>query len=72
MLPEEKARVKIDKQLSDAGWDIVARDETPWTEVFAVEKHQGVYREEWKAALQRLANAVGAEACFYHAHIEEY
>ena len=27
MLPEEKARVKIDKQLSDAGWDIVARDE---------------------------------------------
>lgn len=52
--------------------DIVARDETPWTEVFAVEKHQGVYREEWKAALQRLAEAVGAEACFYHAHIEEY
>ena len=27
MLPEEKARIKIDKQLSDAGWDIVARDE---------------------------------------------
>ena len=27
MLPEEKARVKIDKQLKDAGWDIVARDE---------------------------------------------
>ena len=27
MLPEERARVKIDKQLSDAGWDIVARDE---------------------------------------------
>ena len=27
MLPEEKARVKIDKQLSNAGWDIVARDE---------------------------------------------
>lgn len=27
MLPEEKARVKIDKQLTQAGWDIVSRDE---------------------------------------------
>ena len=27
MLPEEKARVKIDEQLRNAGWDIVARDE---------------------------------------------
>lgn len=27
MLPEEKARVKIDKQLNNAGWDIIARDE---------------------------------------------
>ena len=27
MLPEEKARVKIDKQLIDAGWDIVSRYE---------------------------------------------
>ena len=27
MLPEEQARVKIDKQLTSAGWDIVARDE---------------------------------------------
>lgn len=27
MLPEEKARIKINKQLTDAGWDIVARDE---------------------------------------------
>lgn len=27
MLPEEKARVKIDKQLSEAGWGIVSRDE---------------------------------------------
>ena len=27
MLPEEKARVKIDKQLISAGWDVVARDE---------------------------------------------
>lgn len=27
MLPEENARIKIDKQLNDAGWDIVSRDE---------------------------------------------
>ena len=27
MLPEEQARVKIDKQLKDAGWDIVSREE---------------------------------------------
>ena len=27
MLPEEKARARIDKQLIDAGWDIVSRDE---------------------------------------------
>ncbi len=27
MLPEEKARVKIDKQLNTAGWNIVSRDE---------------------------------------------
>ena len=27
MLPEEKARVKIDKELINAGWDIVSRDE---------------------------------------------
>lgn len=27
MLPEEKARVKIDKQLNNAGWDIVSRNE---------------------------------------------
>ena len=27
MLPEEKARVKIDKQLNNAGWDIVDRQD---------------------------------------------
>ena len=27
MLPEEKARVKIDKLLRNASWDIVARNE---------------------------------------------
>lgn len=27
LLPEEKARMKIDRQLTNAGWDIVSRDE---------------------------------------------
>ena len=27
MLPEEKARVKIDKQLTSVGWEIVSRNE---------------------------------------------
>ena len=27
MLPEEQARIVIDKQLTDAGWDIVSRDD---------------------------------------------
>lgn len=27
MLPEEKARIKIDKQLRNAGWDIISRNE---------------------------------------------
>ena len=27
LLPEEKARIKIDKQLIKAGWDVVSRDE---------------------------------------------
>ena len=45
MLPEEKARVKIDKQFSDAGWDIVARDEY-------VPLNASAVKEEW--AGQRL------------------
>lgn len=27
LLPEQLARIKIDKQLNEAGWDIVSRDE---------------------------------------------
>ena len=38
MLPEEKARVKIDKQLRNAGWDIVSRNEyVPNTTVAVME-----------------------------------
>lgn len=38
MLPEELARVKIDKQLNNAGWDIVARDEYIPFNAMAVEE----------------------------------
>ncbi|SCX07026.1 type I restriction enzyme, R subunit [Lachnospiraceae bacterium YSD2013] len=36
MLPEERARVKIDKQLNEAGWNIVDRDEYVPFETVAV------------------------------------
>lgn len=38
MLPEELARVKIDKQLNNAGWDVVARDEYIPFNAMAVEE----------------------------------
>ena len=46
MLPEEKARIKIDKQLTDAGWDIVARDEYVPFNASAVKEAlmQGIYQ----------------------------
>ena len=36
MTPEEKARVKIDKQLNDAGWAVVGRNEYVWNHSQAV------------------------------------
>lgn len=36
MTPEEKARVKIDKQLNDAGWPVVGRNEYVWNHSQAV------------------------------------
>ena len=38
MTPEEKARVKIDKQLRNAGWDIVSRDEYVPSNALAVKE----------------------------------
>lgn len=38
MLPEELARIKIDKQLNDAGWDIVPRDEFVYDKPLAVKE----------------------------------
>lgn len=38
MLPEEKAREKIDKQLIDAGWDVVSRDEYVYKSASAVKE----------------------------------
>ena len=38
MLPEELARVKIDKQLKEAGWEIVSRNEYVPFEALAVKE----------------------------------
>lgn len=38
MLPEELARLKIDKQLNDSGWDIVTRDEFVYNKALAVKE----------------------------------
>ena len=38
MLPEELARLKIDKQLNDSGWDIVTRDEFVYNTALAVKE----------------------------------
>ena len=46
MLPEEKARVKIDKQLRNAGWDIVPRNEYLPNSTSAVK--EGYFRIDMK------------------------
>ena len=39
MTPEELARIKIDKQLNDAGWDIVSRmDYMPNTALYMLDE----------------------------------
>jgi len=38
MLPEAEARVKIDKQLNNVGWDVVSRDEFVPQNALAVEE----------------------------------
>lgn len=51
--------------------NILARDETPWIEIFAVQKHAG-FLDAWKKAVEKLAEAVGHEAVFHDAGIVEY
>lgn len=51
--------------------NIVARDETPWVEVFTVQKH-AVPVDVWKQAVIRLAEAVGGEAFFHEASVKEF
>ena len=38
MTPEEKARIKIDRQLNDAGWEVVSRDEYIPSDTLAVKE----------------------------------
>jgi len=51
--------------------DIKARDETPWVEVFAVQKH-AVPVELWKEQVVKLAKEVGCEPLFHNAKIVEF
>ena len=55
MLPEELARIKIDKQLQDSGWDIVSRMEyIPNTTSAVKDKSTGLVR-----AVVSEANSIG-------------
>jgi len=51
--------------------DILARDETPWVEIFSVQKNVGAVNR-WKAAVEEMAEALGAKAVFWEANITEY
>jgi len=51
--------------------DIMARDETPWIEIFAVQR-RAVLVDVWKKAVEKLAEAVGHDAVFHDAAIVEY
>ena len=51
--------------------DITARDETPWVEIFAVQRRV-VLVDAWKEAVEKLAEAVGHEVVFHDAAIVEY
>ena len=51
--------------------DILARDETPWVEVFSVQKNSGTVNR-WKAAVEEMAEALDSKAVFWQANITEY
>ena len=61
MLPEECAREKIDKQLIDAGWDVVSRNEYVPKSASAVKEAlmQGNTESDYQLLLDNKAIAVG-------------
>ena len=51
--------------------DILARDETPWVEVFC-SKNRRLSVEQWKPQLDKIAQALGSEVILWDAEIREF
>lgn len=87
MLPEELARVKIDKQLNNAGWDIIARNEYLPNSTVAVKEAlmkgntesdyllfidgKAIAVVEAKKEANNLGDKVAAQAEFYSANPQD-
>ncbi len=88
MLPEEKARVKIDKKLINAGWDIVSRNEYVPHNASAVKEglmqgnkesdyllfvdNKAIAVVEAKAENNNLGEIVAQQAEWYSAHPQDW
>ena len=88
MLPEELARVKIDKQLNNAGWDIIARNEYLPNSTVAVKEAlmkgntesdyllfidgKAIAVVEAKKEANNLGDEVAAQAEFYSANPQDW
>lgn len=88
MLPEELARVKIDKQLNNAGWDIISRNEYLPNSTVAVKEAlmkgntesdyllfvdgKAIAVVEAKKESNHLGNEVAAQAEFYSANPQDW
>ena len=88
MLPEELARVKIDKQLNNAGWDIISRNEYLPNSTVAVKEAlmkgntesdyllfvdgKAIAVVEAKKESNKLGDEVAAQAEFYSANPQDW
>ena len=88
MLPEELARVKIDKQLNNAGWDIISRNEYLPNSTVAVKEAlmkgntesdyllfvdgRAIAVVEAKKESNKLGDEVAAQAEFYSANPQDW
>ena len=68
VLDEVRAESKIFLKLK--GSDILAKDETPWVEVFC-SKNRRLTVEQWQPQLAKVAAALGAELVLWDAEIRE-
>ena len=51
--------------------DILARDETPWVEIFC-SKNRRLSVEQWKPQLDKIAQVLGSEVVLWDAEIREF